>query len=213
MTFAIKGMEELQKDLSKLSKQLPYAMSLTLNDLAFDAQQSLTKEIKHGMNVRDNTSKAFLVGKSNKTNLIATVRMKDDWHRTALQHHYFGGKGATIAFEKAMVGRGYMSAGNSAIPIKKMGKARYKTVLSATRRGARSKMFVVSTNNKNRRTKHLHPGVYTRLKRKSKPVILFTSEAKYQKRFDMGVTVEKVVQRRAEKYFWKNLDKAMGSAR
>ncbi len=215
MTIEIKGLDKLQKDLKKLSKQIPYAVSLTLNDLVFDAQQSLTKEVKHGMNVRDNTSKAWAVDKSKKTSLTATIRMKSDWHRDAIPHHYKGGIGADIGFERSMISRGYMTGSHSAIPLKKMGKARYRNISNATRRGIRSysKMFVVPTNNKNKRTKHLHPGIWTRLKRKSKPVILFTKEARYQKRFDMRKTVEKVVERRAAKYFWKNLDKAMGSAR
>ena len=215
MTIEIKGLDKLQKDLKKLSRQIPYAVMLTLNDLAFDAQKSLSAEIKGGLNARVNTSKAFLVDKSKKTNLIAIVRMKGDWHKPALQHHYFGGEAEQIKFEQAMISRGYMTDAFSAIPLKRMGRARYRTVSNATRTGIRSysKMFVVPTNNKNKRTKHLHPGIWTRQKRKSKPVILFTKEARYQKRFDMRKTVEKVVKRRAAKYFWKNLDKAMGSAR
>ena len=128
MTVEIKGLEKLNKKLSAISKQLPYALKGTLNDLAFDAQKSLTAEIKHGMNVRVNTSKAWAVDKADKTSLIATVRLKSDWHRYPIPQHYEGGSSLQIGFEKAMIGRGYMTAGHSAIPIKKMGKAKYKTV-------------------------------------------------------------------------------------
>ncbi len=215
MTIEIKGLDKLQKKLSTISKQLPFALTNTLNDLAFDAQTSLIAEVKHGMKVRDNTSKAWAVDKAKKTNLSATIRLKSDWHKYPIPQHYKGGDSLQIGFEKAMIGRGYMTAGHSAVPIKKMGKAKYKTVYNATRKGIRSysKMFVVPVNNKNKRTSHLHPGIWTRLKTKPKPVILFTKEAEYKKRFDMRTTVEKVVKRRAEKYFWKNLDRALASAK
>ena len=215
MTFEITGLDKFQKSLSNLSKQIDYAMSRTLNNLAFDAQASLAAELKHGMNVRVNTSKAFAVDKSSKTNLSATVRLKNDWHKYAIPQHFNAGDSLQIGFEKTMIARGYMTANHSAVPIKKMGKAKYKTVSNATRRGIRSysKMFVVPTNNKNKRTAHLAPGVWTRLKRKPKPVILFTQEAQYRKKFDMRITIDKVIKRRAQKYFNKNMAQALRTAR
>ncbi len=211
MTLEIKGIDKLQKNLSRLSKQLPYALTLTINDLLFDSQKSLNAELKGGMNVRVNTSKAFAVDKAKKTNLMGTVRMKDDWHKTALLHHYKRKDAEQIATEKYFIRRGYMTNNNSAIPIKRMTKAAYRKVVAGTK--TKGKMFVVPINNKDRRTAHLHPGIYNRLKRKVKPLMLFTQEAKYSKRFDMYKTVAKVVNRRADKYFYKNLDKAMRTAR
>lgn len=213
MVFEITGLDKFQKSMRHLSKQLDYAMSQTLNDLAFDAQDSLRKEIKGGMNTRVNTSKAFAVDKSSKSNKIAIVRLKDDWHKDAIPQHYLGGKGATIGFEYAMISRGHMRKGQSAIPLKKTGKARYKTLTQNTRRETKSNLFVASSTSKNKRTGHLKPGVYQRLKRKVKPVVLFTQEAQYKKRFDMSVTVKKVVTRRAKSYFYKNMARALRNAR
>ena len=211
MTLEIKGLDKLSKNISMMSKQLPYTLMLTINDLIFDSQKSLNAELKGGMNVRVNTSKAFAVDKAKKTTLTGVVRMKDDWHKTALLHHYKKRDAEQIATEKYFIRQGYMTANNSAIPIKRMTKAAYRKVVAGTK--TRGKMFVVSTNNTDRRTAHLHPGVYKRLKRKVKPLMLFTQEAKYNKRFDMYKTVKKVVTRRAETYFFKNLDKAMRTAR
>jgi len=215
MTMEIKGLDKLNKDLGKLAKQTPYALMLTLNDLAFDSQKALNAELKNKLNVRSNTSKAFVVDKASKRGLVSTVRMKRDWHYLSLQHHYQNKSSEQIAFEREMIKRGYMTDSNSAIPIKKMGRAKYKTVSNATRKGIRSssKLFVVPTNNRSNKGKHLHPGIWTRLKKKVRPVILFTKEAQYQKKFDMSKTVEKVVSRRAAKYFFKNLAKAMRTSR
>ncbi len=218
MTIEIKGLEELNEDMSKLSKQIDYASMLTLNDLAFDSQKALNAELKNGLGVRVNTSKAFVVDKAKKTSLVATVKMKRDWHFYALQHHYRGGKGDTIGFEYAMKSRGFMSEGESAIPIKKITKAGYKKIIAETKtkmhsRGYKSDLFIVSSTSKTGRTKHLTPGVYKRLKYKVRPIIIFTKEAQYKKTFDMKTTVGKVVTRRAGKYFFKNLNKAMKTAR
>lgn len=211
MIFEIKGLEQVQKNLSQLSKQLDYAMTLTLNDLAFDAQDSLRGEIKGGLNTRVNTSKAFAIKKAKKTNLTATISLKDDWHKDVIPQHYKGGIGARIKFEKEMMSRGYLGRNNSAVPLKKMGKKRYTTVLNSTRRGIRqhSKMFVIGTRDKS----HLRPGVWQKNKRSPKLLIGFRREAEYKKRFNMYKTVEKVVNRRAKTYFYKNLQKALSTAR
>ena len=215
MTIEIKGLDKLNKSLSAMSKQIPFATAMTLNDLAFDSMKALNADLKQTLKTRVNTSKAFVVDKAKKINLVAVVRMKRDWHYSALKHHYLGKTADQIAFEDEMIARGYMTNTNSAIPLKKMGKAKYKTIANATRRGTRSasKLFVVPTKNKSNHTKHLKPGIYQRMKKKIKPIILFTKEAQYPKRLDMYPIVEKIVRRRASKYFFKNLDKAMRTAR
>jgi len=211
MTFEITGLDKFQKSLSQLSKQVDYAMKLTLNDLAFDAQNSLGKEIKHGLEAKEITSRAFSVDKAKKSNLVATIRLKDDWREDVIPQHFKGGPGAVIKFEKEMISRGYMGRGNSAVPIKKIGKTRYNNILNATRRGIRShsKYFVIGTKDKS----HLRPGVWQKNKRSPKLLIPFRQEAQYKKRFDMYETVEKVVNRRAQSYFYKNMTKALRSAR
>ena len=214
MTVEIKGLDKTSKYYRTMVKQIPFASMLTLNDLAFDSLRALNKEIENKMKVRKNTAKAFAVDKAKKTDLVATIRMKKDWHWLVLKHHYYGGESEQIGFEREMIKRGYMTDNHSAIPIKKMGKARYKTILNASRPSLKNnKYFVVKTKNKNKRSQHLAPGIYQRLKRKVKPIILFTQEAQYRKRFDMFATVEKVVNRRAEKYFFTNMEKAMKTAR
>ncbi len=211
MIFEIKGLDKVQKSLGQLSKQLDYAMMLTLNDLAFDTQDSLRGEIKGGLKAKVNTSKAFAIDKAKKSNLTATIRLKDDWHKQPIPQHYKGGDSLQIGFEKSMISRGYMTPKHSAIPLKKMGKARYKTVLNATRRGIRShsKLFVIGTKNKS----NLRAGIWQKNKRRPKLLIPFRTEAEYTKRFDMYRTIEKVVQRRASSYFYKNLERALRTAR
>ena len=213
MKLEIKGLDKFKTTIGKLSTQMDYALQLTINDLIFDAQSSLNKELKSGLKVRNNTSKAFAVDKAKKSNLVGVVRMKDDWHLPSLEHHYKGGEAEQIATEKYFIKQGYMTDNHSAVPIKRMTKAAYRKVVAGTRNTRGSKMFAVSTNNRDKRTQHLAPGIYTRLKRKVKPIILFTEEAQYKKKFDMYQTVDKVVKRRANQYFNKNMRKALGSAR
>lgn len=213
MTLEIKGLEQFNNRLRKLSSQMDYALTLTINDLVFDSQKALNADIGSKLNAKALTTKAYAVDKATKKTLVGVVRMKSDWHKVALAHHYSGGSGVPIMFEKEMINRGYMGSNNSAIPVRKMGKAKYKTILNATTQGARSKHFVVPTQNRNKRTQHLEPGIYERLKRKVKPVIIFTSEAQYRKRMDMRNIVEKIVNRRASIYFSKNMTKALRGAR
>ena len=213
MTIDIKGLEIVSKKFHSMYRQIDYASMLTLNNLAFDARESLNKELGSKLRVRQNTSKAFVVDKAKKSSLSATVRMKRDWHYLSLQHYYQKKDAFQIGFERSMIARGYMTDANSAIPVKKMGKAKYRTIIDATKKGSKSKYFVVKTSNRSSKTKHLHPGIYQRMKRKVKPIILFTAEAQYKQRFNIKTTVEKVVSRRTEKYFFKNLDKAMRTAR
>jgi hypothetical protein len=213
MGVKIEGLKRLEKRLSTLQKQIPYTMALTLNDIAFDSMRSLNGDLKGKLKTRVNTSKAFAVEKATKTRLTASVHMKHDWHYLSLQHHYRGGKTAfQIGFEREMIRRGHMTNSNSAIPRKKWGKKKYSSTLKAlnTRGG---NLFVVSVMNRSKKTRHLHPGIYMRLKTKVKPILLFTEEANYKKRLDMEEIVGKVVRRRAEKYFAKNLKKAMRTAR
>ena len=216
VTFEIQGLDKLKDSMSKMVKQMDYAMSRTLNDLAFEGKRALENEILHGMKVRQNTSKAFIVDKSKKSDLVATIRLKKDWHKYPIPQHFKGGDSLPIGFERAMIQQGYMTNVHSAIPTKKMGRARYKSIFMSTRKKKKvrhSKYFVVPVNNTDRRTMHLHPGIYLRMKYKPRPVMLFTSEAQYRKRFDMEATVGKVVKRRASKYFFKYLDAAMRTAR
>jgi len=197
-------------DLLKYGKQINYALSRTLNDIGFQSKKALEGELSGGLGGRAAVSKAYLVDKSTKTNLITTIRMKGDWHRHVLEHHYKGGTGDMIDFEQQMISRGYMTTRHSAIPTKKMGKAMYNKIKNSTTRGGRgSGYFVVPTRNPKPKTKHLQPGVYKRLKKKSKPVILFTDLAKYRKRFDMKKTISKVVDRRFERKFHDWLNKSI----
>ena len=224
MIIELKGIEGIQSKLRDMSTQVPYAAMLTVNELAFEAQKSLNAELSAGLNTRVNTSKAFVVDKAKKTNLVATVRMKSDWHYLSLQHHYQNKEAYQIAFEREMINLGFMSDNNSAIPLKKMSKNVYAKLLYEVKTGIRVKSkgalgagnkFVIPVTNKSKskRASHLSPGIYQRKKNGLKLLMLFTPEAKYKKRFDMRKTVTKVFDRRAEKYFFKNLRTAMKSAR
>ena len=59
MTIEIKGLDKLNKSLSAMSKQIPFATAMTLNDLAFDSMKALNADLKQTLKTRVNTSKGF----------------------------------------------------------------------------------------------------------------------------------------------------------
>jgi len=213
MEIEIKGLDNIQKELEQFQRQMPYVMTLTINDLLYDIKNAEDGMIRGGLNSRKNTAKAFAYDKANKSTLAGKVRLKDDWHEGALQHHFKGGTADNIGFEKEMIQRHNMNGSNSAVPIKKIGKKKYRTIRDGTKRGVKSKYFVVPVNNRDARSRRLDAGVYTRLKRKVKPVLLFTDEATYRKRFDHVKIAIKVIDRRLTSYFFKNLSRAISTAR
>ena len=214
MTIEIKGLDNFNTKISSFSKQLDYALSLTLNDLAFESREALNLNIKGALSVKAAVAKAYVVDRSSKKDLTSTVRMKSDWHKVVLSHHYTGGTSVPIMFEHAMQDRGYITNKNSIIPIKKITKAGYRKLLTQTKRGIAGRdHFVVGVNDKTKRTAHLEPGIYKRLKRKVRPVAIFTASSKYKKRLDMNTVVEKKVSRRINELFRKNMTKALRTAK
>lgn len=74
--------------------------------------------------------------------------------------------------------------------------------------------FVVGTSrHMQRKGNWLSPGIYERDRGDVKPMLIFVGDGKYKRIFDFGETGRKILSRRSEKYFYKNIEKAIRSAR
>ena len=70
----------LEKEINKELKQMKYAASVALNNVAFKARENLIKEYNKSFVVRNsNLPRAVSVKKSTKENLHAEVSFPKDW--------------------------------------------------------------------------------------------------------------------------------------
>ena len=177
----VKGLSAIEK------KQIPYAISVALNNTAKDAQDSLTKELINRLKSPiPFTQRAIGIKRSSKANNVAEVFVKDI-QAQYLKHHYFGTtrqpKGKAIATPtRDMKLNKY---GN-------MTKSKVKKLLQSDNYFS----GVVKGAGGERR------GVFRKYKSgKVRQVLLWKDEQKYDKLLDFKGTVEKVVKRRFNKHF------------
>lgn len=215
----IKGLEEFN------SKDLPYVMRTTVNNIVFDALESLKNEARGNLNLKNaRTASTWRVKKATKQQPYAEIYMDEfSWQYKVLAHHYKGGDRERKGMEKAMAHMGIMRKHEILTPspgvkirsyvytqmmaqLKLNYKAGYsanETKASRQRReksqGAGVRYFVVTERSKS----HMTPGVYARMPGHDKPICLLRISARptYKKRMDMETTVSKVIARRQEKHF------------
>ncbi len=237
MTVEIKGLDKLHKSMSAISKQLPFAIMNTLNDLAFDGMDSMKSEVKGKLKLKNQKiPNAFHIKKATKKTLQVKLSIDDwKWQADVLKPHFYGGDRKRKGMEKAMIYAGAMSRDNILTPppgvkiqsstyVQMMSylKLNYKAGYDANRNDkskrknkTRAKYFIATR--KSNKTRHLHPGIYARMDDgvKDKPISLLrvARRPNYKKIFDLEKTFMKVIKRRGSKYFYKNLEQAMATAR
>ncbi len=237
MKFELEGLKEVEKMLTGYEKQLPYVTMLTLNDLAFDTMYMLKAEVKVKLNLRNNQiPNAFRVKKATKKKLEADVFIDDyKWQAKILKPHFYGGDRARKGTEKAMIYAGFMSPGEILTPspgvriqpstyvqIMSFLKLNYKAGYDSNRNDrskrknkTRAKFFIATKGN--RRTAHLHPGIYARMDDgvRGKPIMILRIAKKpnYKKIFDIEKTALEVYKKSMKEYFIKNAKIAMRTAK
>jgi len=232
MKFALEGMDEVKKMLTGYEKQLPYVTMLTLNDLAFDAMTQIKAEVKVKLNLRNQKlPNAFRVKKAKKNNLTAELFIDDwKWQAKILKPHFFGGDRAKKGLEKAMIYAGAMRATDILTPspgvkiqsstyvqIMSYLKLNYKAGYDANRndkskRKNKSTQFFIAKKT-DRKTKHLHPGIYARINGQVVAILRVAKRPAYKQRFDLEKTTLKVYKDKMAYYFKKNAQKAIRTAR
>ncbi len=237
MKFELEGLTEVQQMLTGYAEQLPYVTMLTLNDLAFDVQRTLKAEVIVKLNLRKKSlANAFRVKKATKNRLEADVFIDDyKWQAKILKPHFYGGDRAKKGVEKAMIYGGFMSSSEILTPspgvkiqpstyvqIMSFLKLNYKAGYDANRNDkskrknkTRAKFFIATK--KNKKTAHLHPGIYARMDNgvKSKPIMILRVAKKpsYKKIFDIEKTALEIYKKNMKEHFIKNAKIAIRTAR
>ena len=238
MAIEIKGLDNLQKSLGKLSSQMDYALTLTVNDLAFDIHKQMKLEINDSLDVKiKRLSSAFRIKKASKKNIEAKVYVpKHDWRYNVLVHHTAGGVRTLKGLEKLLRGAGFLYGNEIMTPspgvrikpgtytkmisdLRIQNKEGFSSHRAKKSRGRlkNSKYFIAQRGV--RRTQHLHEGIYVRQKGVDlgRPIaILRKAKAPNYEKDSLMSAYEVggfILKKHGQDYFYKNMIKALRTAR
>jgi len=219
------GLQQASRWSAAVAKQLPFATSVALNDVAFKARTSLngaTRQYFHSP-VKF-TQSAFLVQKSKKADLTAYVFANNDQGRNRaryLRYGIQGGQRVAKGFERYFAGvdnDGTLAPGTALVPTSLVKTTDAGNVSLATLRSIskglsttnkRGGFFVGTPKGGNR-----PPGIYRRSREQLFPYFIAASDApRYTGRFPIQDIGEKIVQRNFNDLLSAALDKAMATAR
>lgn len=227
--LAFKLIDDIEKTAIKrvtnMQKQMAFASSVALNETAFQARQSLNKSTVQFFNAPVKfTQSAFLVEKSNKRNLIATVYAQDAAGKDRARYLRFGTAGGTRPqkgferfFSGAIPSDGTIPPGSYFMPTSTVKTNRHGNVSQATLRritkgingDPRGGFFMGTPRGGNR-----PPGIYRRSRLRLTPYFIATQDKPdYTARFPISTITQKVVQRSYSGNFQTALAKALATAR
>lgn len=227
--LAIKLIDNIEKTavrhVTNIQKQMAFASSVALNDTAFQARQSLNKSTVQFFNVPVKfTQSAFLVQKSNKTNLVAIVYAQDEAGKDRARYLRFGTAGGTRPqkgferfFSGAIPSDGTIPPGSyfmptSAVKLNRSGNvsmATLKRITKGINGNARGGFFMGTPRGGNR-----PPGIYRRSAQRLTPYFIATQDKPdYGERFPITTIAQKVVQRSYSKNFETAFARAIATAR
>ena len=222
----------IDQDLSKatawtkaVQKQLPFATSVALNNVAFDARKAINEGTKGAFDKPVKfTQSAFLVQKSKKRSLAAFVYAQDKAGRDRARYLRFGiaggtrpQKGMDAYFENAVPNDGTIPPGayfmpTSLVKINASGNVTQATLrriskgISGDPRGG---FFIGTPKGGNR-----PPGIYRRSRNQLQPYFIATTDKPdYTGRFNIEAIGAKVIERRFGFHFNAALSKALSTAR
>ncbi len=227
----IKEMGEFEK------KQLPYALMLTSNNLAFEVMNSMKKEFATELHIgKKSVISSVRVRKATKLKPYAEVYVDEfSWQHKVLQHHFYGGDRDRKGLEKALIYFGYMHKWEILTPppgvkirpstyvqilsqLKLDYKAGYnsnETKRSRLRKTANKKSkaryFLITGKS----TSPLAPGIYARMPGHDKPISILRIAEKptYKKKFDFNKTANEVYAKKSDELFKRALEYAMFTAK
>ena len=222
----------IDQDLSRatawtkaVQKQLPFATSVALNNVAFDARKAINAGTKGAFHVPVKfTQNAFLVQKSKKKSLAAFVYAQDKAGKDRARYLRFGIAGGTrpqkgfdVFFENAIPNDGTIPAGAYFMPTSLVKTNASGNVTQATLRriskgisgDPRGGFFIGTPRGGNR-----PPGIYRRSREQLFPYFIATTDRPdYTGRFDIEAIGAKVIQRNFGKHFNAALSKALSTAK
>ncbi len=222
----------IDQDLSRatawtkaVQKQLPFATSVALNNVAFDARKAINAGTKGAFHVPVKfTQNAFLVQKSKKRSLAAFVYAQDKAGRDRARYLRFGiaggtrpQKGMDAYFENAVPNDGTIPRGAYFMPTSLVKTNASGNVTQATLRrvskgisgDARGGFFIGTPKGGSR-----PPGIYRRSRSQLHPYFIATTDRPdYTGRFNIEAIGAKVIERRFGFHFNAALRKALRTAR
>jgi hypothetical protein len=189
-----------------LVKQLPFAISKSLNDTAFDAKTSLSRATRQYFDKPTPfTQKGFGVDKSSKANLQVIIGVENKRARY-LRTQITGGTRGTKPFESRL-GQGRLVPG-AGVRLNASGNITLAAIKKISA-GIGTTHFIAKPGN----PQGIGPGIYQRQGRKIKPLLIMIDNASYSPRFPMVDVISKVYQRRYAQYFRTSLERAIATAR
>jgi len=226
ITVDTKGLEAAARRSRTLAKQLPFATSVALNEVAFKARTALNGSTRQYFNQPVKfTETAFLVQKSKKIDLQAIVFANNQDGRNRARYLRYGIQGGARrakGFEQYFAGAdndGTLSPGTALIPTSLVKLTGAGNVSLPT---LRSISKGLSTTNKRggffvgtpRGAGNRPPGIYRRSREQLFPYFIAASSApRYKGRFPIQDVGSKVVQRNFNQQLMAALEKALATAR
>ena len=220
------GLQQASRWSDAVAKQMPFATSVALNDVAFKARTSLNGATRQYFQAPVKfTQSAFLVQKAKKSDLTAYVFANNDQGRNrarSLRYGIQGGQRVAKGFERYFAGAdndGTLPPGTTLVPTSLVKTTDAGNVSLAT---LRSISKGLSTTNKRggffvgtpRGAGNRPPGIYRRSREQLFPYFIAASAApRYTGRFPIQDIGEKIVARNFNDLFTAALDKAMATAR
>jgi len=224
-------------------KQVPFATMMAINETANDVKAAEIKKMKRVFNKPTKTTlNSVIIRYAKKISLWATVKIKDKPFSGggAAVKDYLGpqihaGERKRKGSEMRLQSSFKMTKGRYIVPgqgmkLNKFGnipKGKMTQIMSAvgghhdTRQNvtARSKKlnknvrdyFVVKKGNP--RVQHLHPGIYRRIGRTIRPMLLYVKKPRYFVRFRFFHIADTVIGKKLVNNFNKALDRALRTAR
>lgn len=227
----INGLDDLEK------KQLPYAVKVATNNLAFDYWDKQKKEVSGGLawkNVKAPNTIRIL--KATNQRPYAEIYVDEShWGYYALMQHFQGGDRHRKGMEKKMISKGYMYKWEILTPSPgvTIKAGTYNQMIAQLQLTSSSAGYDANETKRSKAKKHsgktslrffiitgkskslLAPGIYARMPGAESPVCMLRIAEKptYRERFDMEVTLSKVYDRRGLKYFDEALEHAINTAK
>ena len=232
------NIEQVIKELGDFEKkQLPYALMVTSNNLAFEVMNTMRREFASELNVsKKSVINSVRVRKATKVKPYAEVYVDEfSWQHKVLKHHFYGGDRDRKGLEKALIYWGYMYKWEILTPppgvkirpstyvqilsqLKLDYKAGYnsnETTRSRLRKTAdkktRARYFLITGKSKS----PLSPGIYARMPGSNSPISILRIAEKptYKKKFDFNKTANDVYSRKSDELFRRALEYAVFTAK
>jgi len=228
-TVKIDGIEAVHRKIQEAGKQARYAAAVSLTRTAKDVEKRLQSDMASSFdNPAPWVAKGTFVKPADKQTLTATVGIKDRQALYVKEFFNAGGARGAKPFEKALASMGVLPNGYRAVPGDGLkldargipNRAQLREVFGslasrmqvAKGRGKRMQLvgyFVIPVGTGSR----LHPGVWWRSGRATKPVLLFVRGASYRKLFDLARTAQDVVASDFDRHFAEAFENALRTAR